>query len=139
MKNIKAMVRYISVLWLALFWMSCNANKTSDESYDYIGYDINGIKTIEGILTIEQGDSTDISCNWDFSAIGNPQNIGPQIGKGTGTGFIDDISFYANLNPNYADNNVMLVGTIDGNTIQGEWTFAGFPGVINSGTFVAQN
>ena len=43
------------------------------------------------------------------------------------------------LNPGVADNNVFLSGTFQGDTIRGEWSFSGFPGVISEGTFIAEH
>jgi len=43
-----------------------------------------------------------------------------------------------NLNPEWADNNVFLEGTIDGNKITGNWVYSGFGGVMNHGTYSAE-
>ncbi len=42
-----------------------------------------------------------------------------------------------NLNPDYVDNNVFLLGVLEGTKMNGRWMYTGFPGVVNEGTFKA--
>jgi len=121
-----------------LLLSACEKEDEESEFYQYAGFDEIGIQIIEGTFFIEYGDSTDITGQWNFESIGDPENIGPQVGSGTFIGAVDSNVFAVNLNPQYADNNVNLWGTISGNQIIGEWYYSGFPGVINQGTFRAE-
>ncbi len=96
------------------------------------------VNTTVGSFSIEYGASVSISGEWNFSAIGNPVNIGPQTGEGEYIGTIENNKLRINLNPEWDDNNVNLVGIIDGNTISGDWIYSGFPGALNYGTFTAK-
>ncbi len=127
----------IIILSLVIF-SACNKNTESNNIYQYSGYDSLGVKIIEGSFSIVFGDSISISGEWNFSAIGNPENIGPQTGEGEYIGTIENNELRINLNPEWVDNNVNLAGNINGNNIAGNWTYSGFPGIINYGTFTAE-
>jgi len=113
-------------------------NIKSGGIYQYSGFDTLGVKIITGSFTIEQGDSFSISGEWNFNPIGNLLNIGPQTGQGEYTGTIENNELRINLNPEWADNNVILEGIIDGNTISGNWYYSGYAGILNYGTFTAE-
>jgi len=66
-----------------------------------------------------------------------PAMIGPQVGRGKLTGRVYGTTIGLGLNPDMVDNNVFLAGTIVGGRITGVWEYAGFPGVLNRGTFAA--
>jgi len=53
-------------------------------------------------------------------------------------GSISNDIFSANLNPEYVDNNVFLNGTMAGDQITGQWIYAGYPGILNQGTFTTE-
>jgi hypothetical protein len=82
-------------------------------------------------------DSVNVSGSWEFQKIGEPQQIGPQVGRGELRGVVDAERISIDLNPDYRDNNVILNGVVSGDTISGSWMYVGFPGPINSGTFQA--
>ncbi|MCH7763156.1 MAG: hypothetical protein IIB95_05365 [Candidatus Marinimicrobia bacterium] len=106
--------------------------------YQYSSFDSLGVKIVEGTFSIEYGDTISISGEWDFEKIGNPENIGPQVGEGHLIGTIENDDFFAELKPEWIDNNVHLVGIIEGNKISGNWYYSGFAGIINDGTFIAE-
>ena len=133
-----AFLKISLVIFVALIFSRCEEEDNPQETYQYSGFDGMGIKIIAGSFSIEPGDSIDITGQWNFEALGAPENIGPQIGTGLFIGSIDGNVFAVNLNPQFVDNNVNLWGTISGNQIIGEWYYSGFPGVINQGTFTAQ-
>jgi len=121
-----------------LFVFSCDDKQESENIYQYFGYDTLGVQIIEGSLFFEYGDSSSISGTWDFNVIGSPENIGPQTGEGEYIGTVENNQLWINLNPEWADNNVHLDGTIDGNKITGNWVYSGFAGSMNHGTFSAE-
>lgn len=110
----------------------------ADSTYLYAGYDSSGREIVRGELVVIADDSGDVTGSWNFTAVGTPPPmIGPQVGAGSLVGRIVYSSFGVNLNPDMADNNVVLLGTIDADRITGIWEFIGFPGVLNHGTFSA--
>jgi hypothetical protein len=106
--------------------------------YEYYGYDSTGTPIVQGWFTIDLSDSTNLIGEWQFTQIGEAQNIGPQIGKGKlSGGFRNDTTLWLGLNPEYMDNNVILNGTLHGNEYRGRWMYISFVGLTNSGTFIA--
>jgi hypothetical protein len=57
------------------------------------------------------------------------------VGKGTLEGTALGDTLFLNLNPGFADNNVLLSGVLHGGSFSGTWTWVGFPGILNQGTF----
>jgi hypothetical protein len=106
--------------------------------YHYTGYDGNGYKIVEGRLSITSIESGVLKGNWQFHKVRNVAKIGPQVGAGSLTGEINNGEIYINLNPGMADNNVHLRGTIEGRRFHGIWSFDGFAGGMNKGTFEAR-
>jgi len=133
-----------NMIWFSLtvlfFFMihSCEDDVNPIELYRYSGYDATGVKIITGTFSLEYGTADQISGKWDFNVIGNPANIGPQVGTGEYVGSItkDMINMY--LNPEFADNNVNLTGTLSNDNISGWWYYSGIQGVINQGIFTAK-
>ena len=116
---------------------SINGPDTPEGRYTYSAFDSTGIKIVTGWMKIVFDDSVNVSGNWKFEKIGNPENIGPQVGSGTILGWYNEPQISINLNPNWADNNVFLNGEYCEDKIEGEWMYTGFPGVINKGQFKA--
>ena len=104
-------------------------------SYAYFGYDSSSTLVAKGWYKFEYEDSVNISGNWKLTKIGDPGNIGPQDGEGQLVGSITDTSIHINLQPNFADNNIILVGKFDNKYIYGNWQWATFAGITNWGSF----
>jgi hypothetical protein len=104
-------------------------------SFTYTGFDRSGNEIVRGILEIYYRDSTTVGGSWKFTATGSAPDIGPQVGKGTLEGTALGDTLFLNLNPGFADNNVFLSGVLHGGSFSGTWTWVGFAGVINQGTF----
>lgn len=120
--------------------VGCNDDESSPAtgSYRYTAF-LNSTLVVEGTIQIDSLSAQNVSGSWDLHAVGEERNdIGPQVGTGTFTGSLDAGALNINLNPQMADNNVTLHGVFSGNTIRGEWSFSGFAGVINQGSFMAQ-
>ncbi len=130
---------------IALLIIKCDTHsKPSSTSslagtYHYVGYNKSGgNKVVEGQLQITSVESNRLKGKWDLKAIGNPPNLGPQIGTGALEGEVtNDGGVRINLNPSMADNNVSLTGKIEERRIRGEWSYSGFAGIINRGAFEA--
>ena len=141
------MLRIVAVvvlpIFLSLWLIECHSkSKPSSKPsiigvYQYSAYDKNGNKIGEGQLEVTSIESNRIKGQWRLRAVGNPQNVGPQVGNGAFEGTIEQDSVSINLNPNMADNNVTLAGKLDGARLRGSWSFSGFAGVISQGTFEA--
>ena len=82
-----------------------------------------------------------INGTWNLRAVGDPGNVGPQVGAGTLEGEVDQAGkVHINLNPGMADNNVFLIGSFVGGprgSIEGEWRVSTFVGEVATGRFRA--
>jgi hypothetical protein len=150
MKNISP---YLILLILSCYIVACSMpggltqSKPSEVGdYQYTGYDKNGVKIVEGLLAITSvesrrirtEDTIQVKGNWRLNKIGEPERIGPLVGTGELVGSIIKGELYLDLNPNISDSNVNLRGTIEGNRFHGTWSFNGYAGAINHGTFEAR-
>ena len=138
----KTLIISFTLAALTLFF-SCgddSPRSSSMKSYKYTGYDSSWNKIIDGCLWIEFVDSTTVKGRWDFKRVSNEENLGPQIGKGNFEGTTDMWGqLLLNLNPGMIDNNVLLEGSTQlSYWIDGRWSYIGFPGVINWGSFEAE-
>ena len=115
-----------------------NGIKIPDGAFAYTGFDSTGVEIVRGWIMFDFDDSTSISGDWELDKIGNPQNIGPQVGSGNLVGSMVNDQLHLNLNPQYKDSNVFLICPYDDQKLTGKWNYAGFPGVINYGSFVAE-
>jgi len=126
-----------------LIFSSCSDDSPTNSSmttYKYTGYDTTGKKIIEGYLWIDSIDSVEVGGRWHFNLVSNCENTGPQIGNGNFEGTTDMWGhMLLNLNPGMIDNNVLLEGSMQiSHRIDGQWSYVGFPGVINWGGFEAE-
>lgn len=131
-----------AVFFIALiFAFACTEDSPSGSSvnvYKYTGYNSSGSKIISGFLTIVQDTSSVVTGDWQFVPIGNCNQVGPQLGSGNFIGSLDSPNtLQINLNPEMVDNNVFLHGNFAHSHYVGTWSYTGFPGIINQGTFEA--
>ncbi len=82
-------------------------------------------------------DSTTVSGEWHFDAIGSPQKIGPQTGDGKLIGGINGEKIWIELNPGVRNNNLQLNGLLSQSRIDGQWTWINYEGMANQGAFHA--
>ena len=134
---------FIVLLALLFSFASCDnesnslVGPTPSGAYSYTSFDSLGMAIVRGWFTMIHEDSTKLIGNWSFQNIGNPQDVGPQVGAGKLVGSqIQDITSIA-LNPDIRDNNINLRGTIMGNKFSGEWIWFTIAGIANHGTFEA--
>jgi len=102
--------------------------------YQYTGYDSTGSPLITGTLTFVCRETTSVSGTW---ALNGPAGYGPQVGMGTFVGEIHGNVVGLNLNPGWADNNVVLNGEMENGTYAGRWEWITFAGVTYTGNFTA--
>jgi len=109
----------------------CKDSGTSYEgthlgAYKYSASDTLGTIVTTGTIAFYQKDSQ-LNGPWRFDD-GRSGNL-----KGTITG----AQVYIDLSPQYADNNLILRGTLAGNSFSGLWSHIGFPGELARGSFIA--
>ena len=128
------------ILWTVSLFTACSKNTVNSENdnhYDYTAFNSSGTRVAEGVLWLNITDST-ITGNWEIQAIGNPQNIGPQIGEGDLIGDYNRDSLWVELQPQMRDNNLMLIGKLEGSEYSGRWIYSSFIGVTAAGAFHAK-
>ena len=138
-------MKKLFLYWLIpLLFLSClqkdNILSADIEGYySYVSFDKNGNVIVEGWLTINFKDSTNFSGKWDFKKVGDPEDIGPQVGSGDHMGgLIGNDSLWIELNPQFRDNNLLLIGKFKDNKIEGTWQWISFIGPTNEGEFRAE-
>jgi hypothetical protein len=123
---------------IALF-AGCAEDPTSPSAiagrYQYTAYNAGDTAVVIGSVIINNRDSTLLTGNWTLAGINGATDVGPQIGGGAlGGSTASGVSI--NLNPGWADNNVILHGAFTGNEITGTWSWISFVGVTAEGRFV---
>jgi hypothetical protein len=127
----------------ALFGMLNSRNKRDPidrppkGALQYSGFDKNGKPVVRGWISLDVRESAVIDGEWCLDRVGDPGDIGPQLGLGTLTGRLEGADLYINLNPGFADFNVFLIGTYDGTTYKGKWRYSTVRGPASEGTFEA--
>lgn len=109
-------------------------------SFQYSAWDTRGRLAVVGTISLTVHGDTLITGVWDLEwapGADTTEVVGPQIGTGTLVGWLWNSRAYTNwgadLNPQYADNNVFIGGRFGGNEPSTGWSFSGFPGVISQG------
>lgn len=116
-------------------------------SYRYVALDSAGHTLVSGTLRLAYNETEDASYPLSITGTRNldlekdAEEIGPHTGRGALRGSISrDGRVWINLNPDFEDNNVVLMGSFDGDRFgdfSGEWVYAAFGGGINGGPFRA--
>ncbi len=107
-------------------------------TWHYRSYNSKNEKIVEGWFDMESDSAAQITGEWHFKKIGNPQNIGPQVGDGILVGGSQTDTLWLNLQPQYKDNNLFLRGILKNGCYQGTWAWISFTGVTAQGTFKAE-
>ena len=136
MKLLKAIIPII------IFFHACDNITGYDYPqgpYSYTSYDSSGKLVVQGWISLSINDRGKISGIWNLQKTGNPENIGPQYGKGILAGELaDSVSMWIELNPGFVDNNLLLRGDYADHMINGKWQWITFSGVTTEGTFKAR-
>ncbi len=128
------------VLCANLLFSTCKSPAPVDNvpvgAFRYTGFDSTGTLIVKGYLSLDFVDSANVKGEWHLASVGNPRNIGPQVGTGKLVGgFTRGGHLSLNLNPNMVDNNVFLSGVLEERHYTGTWTYSGYPGILNRGKF----
>ena len=141
----------LAVLALALLagcLASCSdvlSNSEKDDvsgTFQYTGYNQQGVVVVRGTITLSDNKSGLVNGRWNLQAVGSPDRLGPQVGQGDVRGEISLRSngvstLTLNLNPEWADNNVLLFGQGQSSKIEGEWHWSTLLGAVERGRFIA--
>ena len=120
-------------------WFGCKRASESipKGAYAYTCFDNNGVALVSGWFTVIVADSTTVSGEWHFEAIGNPQKIGPQTGDGKLIGGVNGEKVWIELNPKVRNNNLQLNGILARGRVDGQWAWISYDGIMNQGSFKA--
>jgi len=101
--------------------------------YDYVARDTDGAVVATGRLLVDSSDSG----AWKIEQVASNQDVGPQVGSGTLSIQVSNDEIYIDLNPGWADHNVVLKGTFTHGSLAGDWKWLTYAGVAKSGRFSA--
>jgi len=123
-------------------FLSCNEDTSltgpvSSGRYEYTAYDSSGDLVVTGWIFLDTDNPSKIEGLWNLKAFGSADNIGPQTGSGELQGKLEHDKISINLNPEFIDNNVCLVGSVEGKSFIGLWQWISYSGVTNEGAFTA--
>ena len=96
------------------------------------------MKINQGWIKYEFIDSIRVKGEWHLESLSYIENIGDQIGHGELSGAVYSDTVGLNLNPQYKDRNVYLIGIKREDVLKGVWQWITFPGLTNWGTFKAE-
>lgn len=100
-----------------------------------------GTPLLTGSLRLEAHDDSTVTGTWAIDWVAGADTttpVGPQVGSGAFSGRLyGDGSLAVDLNPLYADNNVVLNAAVTTTGLSGQWTWSGFAGPLASGRFSA--
>ncbi len=134
-------LRRIAPVFLSLVVWSCRESSVEShvesDTFQYWAYDSTGVPVVSGWFAMSYPDSLTITGHWHFSPVDYPKNIGPQTGEGRLLGGRQNGHISLDLNPQWRDNNVVLVGTLEKYRFSGQWMWLTFVGVTNKGRFEA--
>lgn len=120
--------------------------RAGEIAYIYTGT-TDGAVVVEGTLFLDFGDGSvdlhtwgSVNGHWDLEIVRELPDLGEQRGTGPlQAGFDAQNVLTIALHPNYADNNVVLVGTFDDQgVLSGSWSYTKFTGPARTGEFVAR-
>ncbi|GEM_PF-495764 len=129
---------FLLSFFTAALWFGCKqVSSVPKNAYAYTSYDSSGTAVVSGWFTLSTLDSTNLSGEWHFAAIGDPQRIGPQTGDGKLVGGLNGVKVWIELNHEVSNNNLQLNGIFGQDHIDGQWTWISYDGIANQGTFHA--
>ena len=103
--------------------------------YDITVLDQGGSAIARGWITWESDEDQALTGQWAFSADERENLNNPFPGQGDLAGERIGDSLWVDLHPGWADNNIFLYGKVAGDSLNGNWIWTGFPGIIDQGRF----
>jgi hypothetical protein len=136
--NVKHIFIFISFAAVILLFGCKRASESVPAgAYAYTCYDSSGVALVDGWLLLVITDSSKVTGEWLLDPIGDPQNVGPQTGKGKLRGGIDGEKIWIELNPEFNNDNLQLHGILLQGRLEGQWAWIRYDGLGNQGTFRA--
>ncbi|MEO8031988.1 MAG: hypothetical protein ABJC74_11585 [Gemmatimonadota bacterium] len=108
--------------------------------FHYVGRSPAGMAVLDGRLHLDYRDDSTVSGSWEIRWLPGADTTlqaGPQVGSGQLSGRWHGTTLVLDLNPNYADNNVILSALPVGNGWSGTWAWATIGGIETEGHFTA--
>lgn len=131
-----------TILVLALLMISACFHKTSgpDDQFNgnYLAYDKSENLILQGLLHFTVKEDSTVTGSWEIDWVygaNTSLQVGSQIGSGKLAGQIMDGWLTLDLNPGWADNNVMLHGIWSEGEMDGAWQWVTFSGPTTYGRF----
>ncbi|MFC1627617.1 hypothetical protein ACFL3H_00715 [Gemmatimonadota bacterium] len=107
-------------------------------SFNYAAFAKDGSQLLAGIVLLSAADADSVMGQWNIDWVeGADHNyeVGTQIGHGDLRGTLVGNRLEIDLNPDWADSNVLLRGTWEGKRINGTWIYIGIAGPLSDGRF----
>lgn len=141
--NLPRFKRMFSVgLVLGGLWLGATAVGAEEivRTYDYKGFDTNGVVRVSGVITLRLDDTVKIRGDWRLQVLHSDKlkDYGPQDGSGKISGQVREEGIFVNLNPGQIQNNIYLEGQVTSTNnyaIKGKWGYYAFVGKVNGGNF----
>lgn len=110
-----------------------------EQTWQYTAYSTSGTAVVSGTLRV-RAEGRDFTGSWATVLLQPNADVGPQVGTGDlrGSWDIEGQTILFDLNPGWADNNVFLVGTPDGDLLRGTWSHSTLLGERVRGEFIAR-
>jgi len=106
----------------------------------YVAGAADGARILEGTLHLEYPDDSTVSGSWSIqwvAGVDTTQQVGQQVGTGQLRGTRQGGALYLDLNPGWADNNVILQAAPAENGWNGTWGWDTIVGIQAGGEFSA--
>lgn len=138
----------VSALALSLLMMASGCNRETamqpgsldHPMYSTTIFDAAGQSIASGYLAFnsEWDERAQLEGEWSFSPMQERDHINnPFTGTGHMEGTRHQDTLALNLHPGWVDHNLYLQGHFHGDSLSGQWTWVGFPGIIDRGRFAA--
>ena len=110
-----------------------------EQTWRYTAYSTSGSAVVSGTFQV-RAEGRDFTGSWATVLLEPNAEVGPQVGTGElrGSWDIEGQSIHFDMNPGWADNNVFLVGTPEGDGLRGTWSYSTLLGHRTGGEFVAR-
>lgn len=103
----------------------------------YKAYDPDKRVIVNGEISFIIDERGSVTGEWRLTQASSFEKTGPQIGSGKLEGALHNNEMHVNLNPGWADNNVLLLGRLERGSWVGTWSWVTFVGPTSGGAFVA--